>query len=374
MSLTGTPFFLTSIVLVVLALALPLALWAKVGGPKPVRHVTRFFMLLFAQVTAVVLVFVIVNNTNGLFDSWADLLGTGNHVKAAADLGPDGTGGRKAGEGPREVQKFRPASDNRMGPGVQETEFKGRISGVEGEVYVWLPPQYNDPAYQDKKFPVVEVLPGFPGSAKAWFGSLNVNTQLKPLMEKGEVAPFIIVAPRTTLLGDTDTGCANIPGKVNADTWLSVDVRKMVTDTFRAEDSADGWAVAGYSAGAHCAAKLAIAHPDRYRAGVGLSGYNDPIGEPASLTARTPQLRDENNPWKLLQHARTPPRVALFLSGAETDGYQAGTAIKQSAKPPTTVQVTLIPAGAGGHGTAVWKKQVPDVFRWLTRQLKAPTA
>ncbi|GHF17307.1 MULTISPECIES: alpha/beta hydrolase [Streptomyces] len=374
MSLTGTPFFLTAIVLVVLALALPLTLWAKVGGPRLVRHVTRFFMLLFAQTTAVVLVFVIVNNTNGLFDSWADLLGTGNHVKAAADLGPDGTGGGKAGEGPKEVQKFKPASDKRMGPGVQETELKGRISGVEGEVYVWLPPQYDDPAFQGKKFPVVEVLPGFPGSAKAWFGSLNVNTQLKPLMQKGEVAPFIIVAPRTTLLGNTDTGCANIPGKVNADTWLSVDVRKMVTDTFRAEDSADGWAVAGYSAGAHCAAKLAIAHPDRYRAGVSLSGYNDPIGEPASLTAKTPQLRDENNPWKMLQRAQTPPRVALFLSGAETDGYQAGMAIKQSAKPPTTVQVTLIPAGAGGHGTAVWEKQVPDVFRWLTKQLKAPTA
>ncbi|MFF4408715.1 alpha/beta hydrolase [Streptomyces sp. NPDC001404] len=374
MSLTGTPFFLTAIVLVVLALALPLTLWAKIGGPTLVRQVTRFFMLLFAQVTAVVLVFVIVNNSNGLFDSWADLFGTGNHVKAAADLGPDGTGGRKADEGPKEVQKFKPASDNRMGPGVQETEFKGRISGVEGEVYVWLPPQYNDPAYRNKKFPVVEVLPGFPGSAKAWFGSLNVNTQLKPLMEKGEVAPLIIVAPRTTLLGDTDSGCANIPGKVNADTWLSVDVRKMVTDTFRAEDSADGWAVAGYSAGAHCAAKLAIAHPDRYRAGVSLSGYNDPNGEPASLTAKTPQLRDENNPWKMLQRAQTPPRVALFLSGAETDGYQAGMAIKQSAKPPTTVQVTLIPAGAGGHGTAVWRKQVPDVFRWLTKQLKAPTA
>ncbi|KJY42347.1 esterase [Streptomyces sp. NRRL B-1568] len=370
MSLTGTPFFLTTIVLVVVALALPLTLWGRVGGPKLVRHVVRFLMLLFAQVTAVTMVFVIVNNTNGLFDTWGDLLGTGNHVRAAADLGPDGTGGKGVDDEPKVVQKFKPASDKRMGAGVQETELKGRISGVEGEVYVWLPPQYDDPAYKDKKFPVAEVLPGFPGSAKAWFGTLDVAGQLKPMMEKGEVAPFIIVAPRTTLLGDVDSGCANVPGKVNADTWLSVDVRKMVTDTFRAADGPDGWAVAGYSAGAHCAAKLAIAHPDRYRAGVSLSGYNDPIGEPASLTAKTPELRDENNPWKMLQRAKTPPRVALFLSGAEADGYQAGMAIKQSAKPPTTVQVTLVPAGAGGHGTAVWKRQVPDVFRWLTKQVK----
>ncbi|GHF47633.1 hypothetical protein GCM10010218_31300 [Streptomyces mashuensis] len=369
MSLTGTPFLLTTIVLVVVALALPLTLWTRIGGPAPVRHAARFSMLLFAQATAISLVFVIVNNANGLFDTWGDLLGTGSHVKAAADLGPDGTGGKSPDSEPKVVQKFSPASDKRMGPGVQETRLKGRISGVEGEVYVWLPPQYDDPAYKDRKFPVVEVLPGFPGSAKAWFGTLNVNTQLKPLMEKGEVAPFVIVAPRTTLLGDTDTGCANVPGKVNADTWLSVDVRKMVTDTFRVDERPDGWAVAGYSAGAHCAARLAVAHPDRYRAGVSLSGYNDPAGEPSSLTARTPELRDANNPLKILERAATPPRVALFVSGAENDGYQGGQALKQAAKPPTTVQVSLIPAGAGGHGTAVWKQQVPDVFRWLTRQI-----
>ncbi|UQI48313.1 alpha/beta hydrolase-fold protein [Streptomyces sp. HU2014] len=370
MSLTGTPFFLTTIALVVVALVLPLALWSRVGGPRPVRFLARLCMLLFAQVTALTMVFVVVNNSNGLFDTWDDLLGTGDHVRTAVDLGPDGTGGKNADAEPKVVQKFTPASDRRMGPGVQETKLKGRISGVEGEVYVWLPPQYDDPAYKDRKFPVVEVLPGFPGSAKAWFGTLEVNTQLKPMMEKGEVAPFIVVAPRTTLLGDVDTGCANIPGKVNADTWLSVDVRKMVTDNFRAEEKAAGWAVAGYSAGAHCAAKLAVAHPDRYHAGVSLSGYNDPVGEPSSLTAKTPELRDEHNPLKILQRAKTPPAVSLFVSGAEGDGYQGGLALKQAAKPPTTVKVHMIPAGAGGHGTAVWKRQVPDVFRWLTQQVK----
>ncbi|MEV0278155.1 alpha/beta hydrolase-fold protein [Streptomyces sp. NPDC050610] len=371
MSLTGTPFFLTSIVLVIAALMVPLLLWSRIGGPRAMRGVARFVMLLFAQTTAIVMVFVIVNNSNGLFDNWDDLLGTGNHVNAAADLGADGTGGKSVKHEPKVRQKFKPAGDERMGPGVQVTQLKGRISGVDGEVYVWLPPQYDDPAYQDRKFPVVEVLPGFPGSAKAWFGSLHVNSQLKPLMEKGEVAPFIVVAPRTTLLGDVDTGCANVPGKVNADTWLSVDVRKMVLDNFRTADKPDGWAVAGYSAGAHCAAKLAVSHPDRYRAGVSLSGYNDPIGEPVALTAKDPVLREKNNPWRILQHAKTPPRTALFVSGGDGDGYQAGLALKQAAKPPTTVYVEKIPKGAGGHGTIVWRKQVPEVFKWLTHQLKA---
>ncbi|MFI9228852.1 alpha/beta hydrolase [Streptomyces rimosus] len=369
MSLTGTPFFLTAIALLVVAVVLPFALWSRVRGPKPVRAVARLGMLLFAQVTAITLVFVMVNNANSLYDNWDDLLGTSDHVEAAKDLGPDGLGGLKTKDEPKQLVQFGPPKDSVVGPGVQEGEFKGRISGVSGEVYVWLPPQYDDPAYKDKKFPVVELLPGFPGSAKSWMGTLKATEQLKPLMEQGKVKPFILVAPRTTLLGKVDTGCVNIPGKVNADSWLSVDVRQMVIDNFRAEDKPASWAVAGYSAGAHCAAKLALAHPDRYRAAISLSGFNDPKMEPASLAGQDPKLRVESNPLTILKTANQvgkPPRSALYISGASGDGYEAGLALKQLAKNPTTVKVKLIPPGAGGHGTAVWKNQIPEVFRWLS--------
>ncbi|MER5782110.1 alpha/beta hydrolase-fold protein [Streptomyces mobaraensis] len=370
MSLMGTPFFVTTIALVVVALVLPLLVWSRIPGPKFVRFATRLLMLLFAQAAAITAVFVVVNDDNDLYDNWDDLLGTGNHVTSAAYLGADGTGGKKLKDLPKVVQKFTAVTDPLMGEGVRRTQLKGAVSGVSGEVYVWTPPQYDDPRFKDKKFPVVEVLPGFPGSAKAWFGSLKVNEQLKPMMERGEIQPFVIVAPRTTLLGgNVDTGCANTPGKINADTWLSFDVRKMVVDNFRVSDKPKAWGVAGYSAGAHCAAKLTIAHPDRFHAGVSLSGYNDPAGVPSSLTARTPDLRRANNPQRMLEGAGTPPHVALFFSGGELDGYRAGMDVKKVAKPPTAVVVKKIPAAAGGHNTAVWKEQVPEVFRWLGKQL-----
>ncbi|MEV6650402.1 alpha/beta hydrolase-fold protein [Streptomyces sp. NPDC051219] len=367
MSLTGTSFFVTSIVLVVIALALPLALWSRVRGPAFVRSAGRLLMLLFAQITALVVVFVAVNNTNHLYGSWDDLLGTADHVTAAVDLGPDGTGGRQVALEPKVKAHFTLVEDPRMGEGVLKTELTGRISGVRGEVYVWLPPQYDDPAYKDKRFPVVEMLPGYPGSAKTWFGTLKVQAQLRPMMEQGTIAPFILVSPRTHLLGDRDTGCANIPGKVNAETWISVDVRKMVTDNFRASQRADGWGVAGFSAGAHCAVKLAIAHPDRYRAGAGLSGYNDPAAERTSLTGRDPALRRANNPLLMLRAAKSPPRTALFVSGEGSDGYEPGLELRDAAKPPTTVYVKET---RGGHSNKVWRKALPDVFFWLTGQLR----
>ncbi|GAB1337950.1 alpha/beta hydrolase-fold protein [Streptomyces sp. E-15] len=371
MSLTGTPFLYTTLVLSVVALILPLLLWSRMRGPRPLRTAARVLMLLFAQGTAVTLVFVLVNNENNLYDNWADLLGTGDHVQQAADLGRDGTGGIAVRRLPRVAQTFTAAGGPgmRAAGGVRVTQLRGRVSGVNAEVYVWLPPQYDDPAYRHKRFPVVELLPGYPGSATAWFGALRAHEQLLPLMRGGEVAPYILVAPRTNLLAGVDTGCANVPGQVNADSWLSVDVPKMVMDNFRAQPAPRGWAVAGYSAGAHCAVKLAVAHPDRYRAAVSMSGYNDPIGERDSLAAQTPALRAANNPYLLLREAAEAPPVALYLSGESGDGYQAGMALESAAKAPTTVRVVFLPRSAGGHTLALWRPQVDTVFRWLTLQM-----
>ncbi|MFF7174581.1 alpha/beta hydrolase [Streptomyces pseudovenezuelae] len=368
MSLTGTAFLYTLIVLSVLAVVLPLALWSRLRGPRIARAAARVLMVLFAQGTAVALVFVLVNNQNSLYDNWADLLGTGNHVQQAANLGADGTGGISLKRLPKVKQHFTDASGPGM-KGVRVTQLKGRVSGVNAEVYVWLPPQYGAPAYRHRTFPVVELLSGYPGSAKAWFGSLHAVRQLEPLMRTGRVAPFILVAPRMNLLAGVDTGCANITGTVNADTWLSVDVPKMVTDNFRARSGPAGWAAAGYSAGGHCATKLAVAHPDRYRAAVSMSGYNDPIGERNSLAAETPALRRANNPYVLLREARTPPAIALYQSGQPGDGYEAATGLAQIAKAPTTVHVVYIPKSAGGHNMKLWVPQVVPAFRWLTEEM-----
>ncbi|MET7302025.1 alpha/beta hydrolase-fold protein [Embleya sp. NPDC005575] len=363
MSLTGTPFYITTILLAIAALVLALVAWNRIPGPKAVRIVGRLFMLVTCQATAILMVFVMVNNANSLYDTWDDFLGTGGgHVTEAREPEAPAAPEQKL------LSKFEPASDGKMGDGVQQTNLKGPQSAIEAEVYVWLPPQYKDPAFADKKFPVVELLPGYPGSAKAWFGTLDVNKQLKNLMNKGEVAPFILVSPRTKLLaGNEDTGCADVPGKANADTWISGDVRRMVIDNFRAETDPKHWAIAGYSAGGHCAIRMALLHPDRYSAGVSLSGYNDPKGESDSVTSKDPALRVSANPLTILKGAAQPPKVSLYLAGEKGDGYGDAQALKAIAKPPTAI--TLAEIGGGGHGTDVWRRMVPDVFRWLTKSI-----
>ncbi|MEU8510221.1 alpha/beta hydrolase-fold protein [Kitasatospora sp. NPDC048722] len=369
MQLTGTPFFILTIILVPVSIAVALFFWGKVRGPEPVKVLSRLVMIVFCQITAVLMVFVMVNNANLIYGSWDDLLGTGDHVRAVPTVPKDDPAGAAKSGGdakpPAKVlQQFGGVNDPAVPGDVKKTELKGQVSGVDGEVLVWTPPQYDDPAYKDKKFPVVELIPGYPGSSSTWYGTLKVSEQLKPLMQQGKVAPFILVSPRTLLLGNhQDAGCTDVPGKVNADAWVTRDVPQMIMDNFRADPSPERWAIAGYSAGAHCAAKLSLAHPNRYRAGISLSGYNDPAQEPDSLVGKNPQLREANNPVSILKTAQTPPKVSLFISGAKGDGYEDAQALAAAAKAPTTIQVQET---TGPHTTDLWKRMVPNVFEWLT--------
>ncbi|MEU9048260.1 MULTISPECIES: alpha/beta hydrolase-fold protein [unclassified Kitasatospora] len=337
----------------------------------PLRALSYLGTVLLCQFTAVAMVFVIVNDENQLYDSWGDLLGTASHVRAVPVppkdeglAGEGAAGGPSGSHAPKVAQAFHAPDSDAVPRNVKQADLKGRLSGVDGEVLVWTPPQYDDPAYKDKTFPVVELLVGYPGSSSAWFGdTMDATKQLEPLMKSGQVTPFILVSPRVTLLGGTDTGCADIPGKVNADTWLSRDVPQMIVDNFRADTTADRWALSGYSAGAHCALRLALSHPNRYRAAISMSGYNDPAGEPDSLTAKDPKLRDSANPLHILTHAATPPNVALYVTGKRGDGLEDATALQQAAKSPTTVTPFET---TGAHLTSTWKPLVVPTFKWLT--------
>jgi enterochelin esterase-like enzyme len=390
--LTGTPFFLLTIVLFVASIGLALVYWGRgrggqagvpsgrargrrtAGRPTPLGYLGSLGTVLLCQFTAVAMIFVWVNDDNQLYGTWDDLLGTTSHVRAVPvppkdnGLAGDHTGASAA---PKVLQQFHEPSSNAVPRDVKETDLKGRLSGVDGEVLVWTPPQYDDPAYKDKSFPVVELLAGYPGSTSTWYGTtgMDVTQQLAPLMKSGQITPFILVTPLVNLLPNNDTGCADVPGKVNADTWLARDVPQMVLDNFRTVASPDQWALAGYSAGAHCAALLALSHPDRYRAAVAMSGYNDPIQESDSLAAKDPKLRETTNPLYVLTHAATPPKVSLWVSGRRNDGLEDATALQQAAKAPTSVTPVET---TGAHLMSTWRPLVVPTFKWLSGIIPAP--
>ncbi|RFU41497.1 esterase [Actinomadura logoneensis] len=361
MSLLGWPLL---VLFVLAALAAPLgclAAWNRVPGPRAARAAARLGMIALCQATALLVVGTLLNRSLHLYPTWADLLGTagrGGDIEAAGPTLTRPAGGRGLDEG-----GFRFDRDSRTHVGHP----RGAGSGIRAEVRVWLPPQYDDPRYRGRRFPVIELLPGFPGSSWTWFGALHVAGELEKAMRNGQAKPYILVSPTITVEPGRDTECADIPGGPRVATWLTTDVRTAVTRDFRALPDAGAWAAMGYSTGGFCAVKLAEQRPDLFRAAVSLAGYFTPTSPDIT---RDPNAVRANSPLELL--AARPP-VDLLLGGTRTDrGTAAAIAGMVARVQPPTKAFTYVLRN-GGHLPKVWEGMLPKAFEWLTQRVAGPS-
>ncbi|MFF4650066.1 alpha/beta hydrolase [Streptomyces sp. NPDC001380] len=367
MELTSGAFLALITAVLVLLTALVLATWNRMPGPRAVRHGGRLGLLLLNQAAAVLVALVWLNNTYAFYENWDDLLGNnGNQVA----LGPDG-GGRPlpaslAGRpgGPRPVLTFGPFTRD-----VMAATAVGPRSRLRGELYVWLPPQYREPAYRNTAFPVVELLPGQPGSPRTWFGAMAADRTLAGLIAAQRAHPFILVSATMNYTGTKDTGCVDVPHGPRVDTWLSKDVPWLVEHSLRAAHGPRHWAVMGYSAGAYCAVDLTVKHPGVFHAAVSLSGYNAPE---SPFVVRDPALRAANSPLLRLRRMAVQPDIALLMAGSLQDGRTVADARALLAQLSLPAHGTTLTVARGGHNTSVWQAMLPTALEWLTRNTAGP--
>jgi enterochelin esterase-like enzyme len=394
MTPTSGSLQIITIVLAVLAALATWLLWNRMRGPRAVRVLQRAGLLAFGEVMAALAILVWVNiASGGLVVSWQDLLGNqstrggvfaGQQGAVALDPRPAAVIRSVGAADASAVGAVRTSAIkvrfSKAGDGFEETTFKGPVSGITSQVYVWTPPQYAQQPHG--YFPVLELLHGVVGSPDGWIGPMNVVAHLEAAESSGEVFPYILVVPEVTpVRGHTspwdNEECSDVPGDANVDAWLSQDVRDMVVDDFRAEPAADGWGLMGYSTGGFCAAKLVLQHPDRYRAAVSLSGYYEPDSmELSSDTA----LDHANSPLWLIAHTRTPA-VSLLMTASGQDRVDPAAETAQmiaaaKANPQaraTDVQSFVAPVG-GGHNQSAWEKMLPTAFTWLSQRLTGPVS
>ncbi|MEV5711467.1 alpha/beta fold hydrolase [Actinoallomurus sp. NPDC052274] len=351
MSLLGWPLLVLSILL---ALAAPVGcvlLWGRARRTTAVP--IRVALILVCQVTAILLAGVGLNDHFQFFASWNDLLGQ-NGADAPIQQQNGGPQPLARGLSKRLRNDFRPDRSDR----AFSADLVGAKSGIRSKIWVWLPPQYQ--RHPQQRFPVVELFPGFPGTPITWFHTMQGPKKLQEAMKQGAAQPYILVAPTITVVPGHDTECTDVPGGPKVATWLTDDVRRIVTENFRALPDRDAWGTMGYSTGGYCAAKLAAEHPHLFRAGVSLSGY---------FTASNPALaRLPGADIPALLRTRRPP-VDLLLTASKQDPgtTPAVNTMVQAARAPSIVYTYVVPRG--GHNTGVWTAMLPKCFQWLTTKL-----
>lgn len=265
---------------------------------------------------------------------------------------------------------LKKARDTKAGP-IMVTTLAGPKSGVSANVWVWLPPQYTDPKYAGFGFPVLTLYAGGQSNGyNTWTDNqLPIQEIDAQLVQEQKAHPFIMIMPVQNLTADEHRSldCSDIPGQPRMGTWMSQDVPDFVRANFRTLKGPDSWGLMGASSGADCSAKLALQHPDVYRAAVPIDG-----GFKAdSLLWKGHQAeQDANSPDKLIATGKADVRMLATAGGASSYEVNLVKGWVAKAVPPTTVEYYEQPGGK--HKTVDFDKMIPMSLQWLTKNLTGP--
>jgi enterochelin esterase-like enzyme len=259
----------------------------------------------------------------------------------------------------------------------------GRVSHITRSVYVFLPPQYFRPgSYQNYRFPVIELLHGFPGQPQDWITVLGVNTILDTLISEHKADPAVLVMPDANGGRGISLQCLNQHHGPQDDTYLAKDLPDYIYHHLRVQPLGAGWGIAGYSEGGFCAANLGLQHGSVFNDAGVLSGYfrpdlNQLINPPRRVSAFASQKQERaNTPVDLLRSLPLGRPIPQFWLGAgdgdapDVHAAQNFSELLQLRQPSVTLR--LVPNG--GHTMLTWRLLLPPMLQWMTRGLAAEDA
>ena len=345
MSLTGLPLLL---LVGAATLAAPVVLgltWRRLRG-RSLAVVARIAAVLGCQALAVATTFVAVNRDYVFYSDWNDLFGTA--PRASAPI--------------KTEQLVQPGQGS-----IERLQVHGAASGASGTVLVWRPPQYDQPEYAGTKFPVLMVLPGQPSTPSVMFAHVGFAAAATQAIADRTIKPFVAVFPPLSIDPPRDTECTDVPKGPQAQTWLATDVRDAVLQHDRVSSEARSWAVAGYSTGAFCAAKLMLLHPNLFHAAAGFGGYYTPVEDQTTgdLFGGSQAVEDANSPLKLYERAglESGHRLLLITGEDDSDSYAATQKMLAATRGDPNVSSLVFPVG--GHNYRNYRDAMPEVLQWL---------
>jgi enterochelin esterase-like enzyme len=400
MGLTSGAFEFVMLAIGVAGIAGVVWIWPRLAGRRIYHLAARLLLLVVSEVLVIAAFLVVLNSYFSFYGSWSQLLGSGS----TPVIGTVSSGGQnaplltisRAEPGPLpggQVQTL--PSLPAVAAGLHGLDLVGlnRGSGSRGlaqtgellEInltgpytgisvsgdFVYLPPQYFQPAYAHARFPAVLVLTGYPGSAWSIVKRLLVPSESAALVAAKKATPAVYVMMNASVAMPRDTECTNIPAGPQVLTFFTRDVPTVIERMFRVAAGGASWGALGYSTGGFCAVKMAMMAPGQFSLAVSLAGYYQALVDhtTGNLYGGSLGYRDENSPDWRLQHLPAPPVSVLVASSVLGErSYRPTLAFLRLVRPPMRAYSLFLPQG--GHNFTTWDRELPQSLEWLSARLR----
>ena len=257
---------------------------------------------------------------------------------------------------------------------VIQLALAGAQSGISRKGFVYLPPQYFEPAYARTRFPVLELLHGDPGAPTGWVYALNVPNLMDREINTGKIGPMIIVMP-ATFSGPHGQDCLDAPGGQLDGTYLSTDVPGDIIREFRALPQGPNWAIGGLSDGGFCATNLALQYRGSYGAVASLDGfysaYSDLVIMDKIFGATSPSIQANDPSTLVLDVHQSLPRFWIMSGSGNTTDTKAAQYFRQLVTTREPIQYVVV--NRGKHTPPAWRVALPSLIEWTWHTISGGT-
>ncbi|QHC26164.1 alpha/beta hydrolase [Streptomyces sp. GS7] len=369
MGLTSKKVLLLAILFAVALFALTVWLWPRLSKGNWRAVLGRIGLLFATQISLFAAIGLFANNMFGFYASWADLFGQEQQPGIVTNYksGPNGTNLKMLGNERLSIQgASMPTTAGRL----DKVLVHGQKSKINSPAYVYLPPQYFQQRYANKKFPAAVILTGYPGTAEALYKKLHYPQTQFDMLREQSMQPTVLVMMRPTVAPPRDTECVDIPRGPQTETFFTQDLRHSLSSEYRIGKDAKSWGIMGDSTGGYCALKMTMRHPNSFSTAVSLSGdYKAPIDTTTGdLFGGSAQLKRENDLLWRQKHLPGPPVNLLVTSSRHGEGnYKNTLKFIEGTKSPSRVASIIL--DSGGHNFNTWRREIPAALQWMGNRL-----
>ena len=194
--------------------------------------------------------------------------------------------------------------------------------------WVWTPPGYDDDP--DRRYPLLVLLHGTPGSSADWFAAAELPRILDSLVASGAIPPMVAVAPDLNGTGlswlDTES-LDSTTGGAQVETFLWDVLLPWVEQRLRVSTDRRRRILAGFSAGGFATLDQGLRHPELFATLLTFEPYGDP-GMGGRLMLRTREEWAVHDVSSYVGTVPLPPDLGVFVDLAghargRTNGHAA---------------------------------------------------